>query len=189
MTDTLRQLAFTIQALCTTHFVCIFLNVCNQSANFFHTACLVGCNSLTQLLHTELHVMEVRNSFTQLFRQVGQHRFKFTELQSYQIRRFRSYSIQRLWTRNKDAHTPVFLSVKIIGLSFCSLGKTQHLAVDIVFTGSFQFLADMSCYSFNVMLKHFYIRKDIMIDTLQNIIGSSLICGSYQIGLVDKSRC
>ena len=86
MTDTFRQFALTIQLFGATHLFCILFDGIYQSLHLFQTTGRIGSNRFAQLLQTELHVMEIRNGFAQLFRDIGQHGFEFAELQTYQVR-------------------------------------------------------------------------------------------------------
>ena len=45
----------------------------------------------------------------------------------------------------------------------------------------------MSCYGSNIAHHHINIGEDVVVDTLQNVVGSVLLCCYHLVGVVDKS--
>ena len=154
----------------------------------FQTPCGILGHGLPQLLHAELHVVEIGDGLTQLLRKVGQHGFKLAELHAHQIGRFRCHGLQRLRFGNEHADTPVMFPVEIISFPFGGRQEVKHLAVDVGFVCLFQLLPDVAGHAFNIMLKQFHILENLMVDTLQDVVELFRICCLHLISPVYQAR-
>ena len=96
MANAFRELAFTVELFGATHLFCILFDSVYDVLYFSQTAGLVFGYGFAELLQTELHVVELRNDFAQLFRYVGQLSLEFAELQPCPIGRFRSNGFEGL---------------------------------------------------------------------------------------------
>ena len=187
MADAARQLAFTEETLALAHTFGIMLHLVEDVANTSHTANGILCHDVAQLLHAELHVVEVGNGITQRFRHADKHLLEVAEGHASQIAVLGVDGLEGLGTRDEHHHAPIaVLGVAIVALSIGSLDEAEHLAVNIFLTTSLQLLADVGCHHVDVMLQEVDIGKNSVVDALQHVVGCRAK-GFHAIGIVDES--
>ena len=170
MADPFRQLAFAVEAFSLAHLIAVFLDILDELLHFLHASRRILLHSFVKLLHAELHVVEIGNGFAQLFGNVCEHGLKLSEFQSHQVRRFRRYGIESQRIGDEFRYAPVMFPVKMVSLSVGSRNEAKHLPVDFCFVSLFKFLADMSGYTFDVVLKQVHVLKYLVVDALKDVV-------------------
>ena len=187
MVNVFFQLSFAVQTFLNTECIGTFFNFVYQILNFIQSASCVSLHCIVELLQTELHIVEVRDSFAQCtFRNIRQHVLEIAECLTSFVRQLRSNFFVALAVWNEQANTPIAIAIEIISFAIISRQESQYLTVDISFSFSLQFLANMLCNGSQVMLQHFYICKDMVVDALQNVFYFTFICCNFQC-IVDMS--
>ena len=172
MADAARQLTLAEQTLALAHALGVALEEVEDVLHACHAAHGVFRYNLAQLLHAELHVVEVRNGVAQRLGYVNEHFLEVAKGHTGQVAVLGIDGLKGLSTGNEHHHTPVaVVGVVEIALAVASLHERKHLTIDVFLAASLEFLADVSGYHVDVMLQQVYIGKNGIVDALQHVVG------------------
>ena len=151
-----------------------------------HPPGCIGCNRFPQLTRTQFHVVEIRDGLAQLVGNIGQHRLKMPERLAGIVGILRIHGLVRERVADEHRDAPVGLAIGPVGLAASFHGdEAQDLAVDVAFSGGFQFAADMARNRLDIALEQIDILEDGVVDALEDIILGTV--GFHLEGIVDKT--
>ena len=130
-------------------------------------------DGLDQLAQAEFHVMEIGNRFSQRLIQVGKHRLEVSEGFPGIIGILRIDSLVGIRIRDENGDAPVFFAIEIpcFFLPF-HRDEPKGFPVNVRLAGSDQLRADVFRHRTDVVLQQIHVRKDGVIDMLEDIIGT-----------------
>ena len=174
MAHALGQLALAPHALGLAH----LLGVLADEVEKLHHRVLANSSGwvllddLAQLLHAELHVVEVGNHLAQLLGDVHQHVLEMAEGVAGEIRILWRHGLVGLGVGYEHHHPPHrAVGLSVVELSAVGGYKAQHLAVDVCHVGSLQFLAYVACHGGDVVHQHVHVGEDGGVYALKHIVG------------------
>ena len=114
----------------------------------------VTIDSIPELREPELHIVEIRDRFIKHLGYVRQHILKLTEGGPCPVSVIRSHCLACESVVDKHHHTPVVLSIEVVGLTcVLSVKKSEASAVGIFHPLGFKAASDMTSDNFNVSLQ------------------------------------
>ncbi len=155
-----------------THLLCTLFNLFYQISNFIKSTCLISFYRLAKSFQSRLHIMKIRNCFKQwLSGYICERLLKISKCHSCPVCKIGIDLFVTLAILNKDCHTPVVaIAILIKKHTIMCRKQCKYPAFNITHNLLFKLGTNMACYSVYIILQLLYILKNIVVNTLQNIL-------------------